>query len=537
MKEVEREIFRRLGGVGLRRVLADLLDQKRLIKLANACGLRYPGMRTQSQKRDRILRDLAEKAEREEAARRTIQRVLTKESGQALRDWSALDPSARAARLADEKVLGSAGGLGLHLFLAALSQEPEIDEPLSALLSRCESEDSPKVTAQDAEEAVGREVARLKKRLVEFQNKLQHLDGQLVKSREIEKTLKRELMQRKGELAESRMLAERLRREIQEQQATPGAAVAPPASTTPGRPPGSAADPDTLAKTVRKLIQEQRSLTHALEKLTASAPAPPEVPLESLAPILDAVESLRKDTILTRKERRKEEQETERMLEEVRTEVRALRRAADAGAGPQRPPRRRKGEPARVGVFIDVQNVYYAARQLKGKLDFDALLHAVVRDRRLIQARAYVVESQEIDQSGFIAMLQQRNIEVRRKTLKIRSDGSMKGDWDMEMALEILDEVPRLDVVVLVSGDGDFTSLVNRVKGMGPRVEVAAFPRNTAKSLLEAADEFQPLDRKFMIRTPDASAAREGRDAPLPPPIAKAPAGEEEESTPAGISR
>ena len=90
---------------------------------------------------------------------------------------------------------------------------------------------------------------------------------------------------------------------------------------------------------------------------------------------------------------------------------------------------------------------------------------------------------------------------------------------------------------MLVSGDGDFTSLVKRVKGMGPRVEVIAFPRNTAKALLEAADRFQPLDRKFMIRTLDASAAREGRDAPLPPPIAKAPAGEEEESTPAGISR
>jgi hypothetical protein len=75
----------------------------------------------------------------------------------------------------------------------------------------------------------------------------------------------------------------------------------------------------------------------------------------------------------------------------------------------------------------------------------------------------------------------------------------MKGDWDMELALDILDAAPRLDVVVLVSGDGDFTSLVKRVKRMGPRVEVIAFPRNTAKSLLEAADRFQPLDRRFMI--------------------------------------
>jgi uncharacterized LabA/DUF88 family protein len=77
----------------------------------------------------------------------------------------------------------------------------------------------------------------------------------------------------------------------------------------------------------------------------------------------------------------------------------------------------------------------------------------------------------------------------------------MKGDWDMELALDILDAAPRLDVVVLVSGDGDFTSLVKRVKSIGPRVEVIAFPRNTAKSLIGAADHFQPLDRKFMIYT------------------------------------
>ena len=105
---------------------------------------------------------------------------------------------------------------------------------------------------------------------------------------------------------------------------------------------------------------------------------------------------------------------------------------------------------------------------------------------------------------------------MRRKTLKVRVDGSMKGDWDMEMALDILDMAPKLDVVVLVSGDGDFTSLVKRVKTMGPKVEVVAFPRNTAKSLLEAADRFHPLDRRAMIRTETAQAA-EGERVPAEP--------------------
>jgi uncharacterized LabA/DUF88 family protein len=84
----------------------------------------------------------------------------------------------------------------------------------------------------------------------------------------------------------------------------------------------------------------------------------------------------------------------------------------------------------------------------------------------------------------------------------------------MELALDILDAAAELDVVVLVSGDGDFTSLVKRVKGIGPRVEVIAFPRATAKSLVQAADAFQPLDRKFMIysRTPRAAGEEPAGD-------------------------
>ena len=108
----------------------------------------------------------------------------------------------------------------------------------------------------------------------------------------------------------------------------------------------------------------------------------------------------------------------------------------------------------------------------------------------------------------------------------------MKGDWDMEMALDILDMAPKLDVVVLVSGDGDFTSLVRRVKTMGPKVEVVAFPRNTAKSLLEAADRFHPLDRKSMIRTEAAQGAETERAVNTDPAT-----GESTDSSPAANAK
>jgi uncharacterized LabA/DUF88 family protein len=518
MNQVDRGIFSRLGDGGLLRVLSDLLDQGRLVHLANACGLRYPGMRTQSQKRERILADLVDRAGREEAARRAILRVLSKETAAARRSWGGADAAERARRLSDESALAAAGGVGLHLFLAASSTDPESVQALSDLLARDGVTAAPPASAASpgAGGASSREADRIKKKNAELQKKVQYLDGQVIKARETERTLKRELMQRKGELAESRMLVERLRRELLgAQTGTAEPPPTPPSARAAGAPHADALL-EEVAKTTRKLAQDQRKVAHAVEKLASTPPPALHIPPETLAPVLEAVEDLRRESAASRRERKKDDQERDKALEEIRTGLRALRSSAAVSPAAARASRRRKDEPERVGVFIDVQNVYYGARQLKGKLDFDALLQNVVRGRRLILAKAYVVESKEIDQSGFIAILQQRAIEVRRKTLKVRSDGSMKGDWDMEMALDILDAAPSLDVVGLVSGDGDFTSLVNRVKAMGPRVEVVAFPRNTAKSLLEAADEFQALDRKFMIRTPDVAGARDPSEEPPP---------------------
>jgi uncharacterized LabA/DUF88 family protein len=277
---------------------------------------------------------------------------------------------------------------------------------------------------------------------------------------------------------------------------------------------------EELDRSVKRLATEQRRLAHRIEKM-AEAPASPTTALaESIAPLIEGLSELQNDVAALRRERKKDIQDQAKRLDTMAAGVQAARDAVEASPKAARMAASKKGAPERVGVFIDVQNMYYAARQLKGKLDFDALLQACVLDRRLIQASAYVVESKEIDQSGFIAMLQQRAIEVRRKTLKVRADGSMKGDWDMEMALDILDMAPKLDVVVLVSGDGDFTSLVRRVKSMGPKVEVVAFPRNTAKSLLEAADRFHPLDRKSMIRTEIAAPAEPERG--VVPPVGEA---------------
>ncbi len=504
MARTEREVVIRLGAVGLSRALNDVLDQARVIRLANAVGLSYPGMRTQSQKRGRLIADLAEKASRDDAATLAVVRSLRKETGSVVKEWTSITSDDRVARLTDPAVAAASGRLGAYLFVAAsAAPEPPVEDALNRLLLRV---DTPEPTGGEgappsAKESPSKEAQRLRKRCAELQKKVRYLEGQIAKTKDVEKTNKRDLLQRKGELAEARMLAERLRKELDENRAV--AADAPASKKTPTALP----EVEELDRSVKRLATEQRRLSHRIEKM-AEAPAPPTtLHAESLAPLMIGLEELQREVAALRRERKKDLQDQAKRLDDMAAGVQAARNAVEASPKATRSSARKKGEPERVGIFIDVQNMYYSARQLKGKLDFDALLQACVLDRRLIQASAYVVESKEIDQSGFIAMLQQRAIEVRRKTLKVRSDGSMKGDWDMEMALDILDMAPKLDVVVLVSGDGDFTSLVKRVKSMGPKVEVVAFPRNTAKSLLEAADRFHPLDRRSMIRAAESAPA------------------------------
>ncbi len=490
-----KQIFDRLGSAGLARALDDLLDQERLVRLATHCGLKYRGMRTQTQRRERLLGDLVGEAERNDTARRAILHSLHKETAQAGKDWEALEPAKKLERLRDSGFLRSGGNLGLHVFLLASSGD-DADLEWTAGTSALEhllrlGSDGTKVALEPSAAGL-RDATRLRRKLAALEKKVRYADNQLVKSRELQRTLKRDLIQRKGELAESRMLVERLRGELLAAQAAAQAASAKNGST-----PAPEREIGELAQAVRKLESAQRKLVNRMAVRREPPPAP-------LAPRADrdltawkeATELLKGGFERQRRELRKELGAQSRRLDELRTEL----HERDDSAGRRGVRRSRvKGAGARVGVFIDVQNVYYGARRLKGKLDFDALLEAAVLDRRLIQATAYVVESEEIDQSQFIARLEQRGIKVQRKALKVRADGSMKGDWDMELALDALDAAPSLDVVVLVSGDGDFTSLVKRIKAMGPRVEVLGFPRHVAKSLAQAADDYRPLDRKFMI--------------------------------------
>ncbi len=154
----------------------------------------------------------------------------------------------------------------------------------------------------------------------------------------------------------------------------------------------------------------------------------------------------------------------------------------------------------RVGVFVDVQNMFYSAKRLKNaKLNFLKLMEKAVRGRQLIRALCYVIENPDIDQSAFIEMLKNNGYEIKSKPLRFRSDGSSKGDWDMGIAIDAVTMVDKLDIVVLVSGDGDFADLVYHLKSRGVLVEAISFMGSTNEDLIKAVDYHIPIEKDLLI--------------------------------------
>jgi uncharacterized LabA/DUF88 family protein len=157
----------------------------------------------------------------------------------------------------------------------------------------------------------------------------------------------------------------------------------------------------------------------------------------------------------------------------------------------------------RVGVFIDVQNMYYSAKNLyNAKVNFGNILETAVGNRKLIRAVAYVVKTKTGEEKVFFEALEKLGLETREKELMVY-DGAKKADWDVGICIDSIAMADRLDVIVLVSGDGDFIPLVQYLKmNKGCRVESMAFRETTSTKLVETVDNFVDLShdrRRYLI--------------------------------------
>lgn len=172
----------------------------------------------------------------------------------------------------------------------------------------------------------------------------------------------------------------------------------------------------------------------------------------------------------------------------------------------------------RVGVFIDVQNMYYSAKNLYGaKVNFGAIVSEATAGRKLIRAIAYVISTESKEEQPFFDALYNLGIETREKPLQVFFGGAKKGDWDVGITVDAIRLAPMVDAVVLVSGDGDYVPLIEYLRNQGKQVEVVAFGETTSSKLIEAADDFMDLSAdqaKFLIM--DRRFGRSPRRPPAP---------------------
>lgn len=163
--------------------------------------------------------------------------------------------------------------------------------------------------------------------------------------------------------------------------------------------------------------------------------------------------------------------------------------------------------PQRLGIFVDIQNMFYSAKLLhQSKVDYGRLLREVTGSRQLVRAIAYIVQKPEVNQAGFHEALSRFGYELKIKELKIRPDAEgragavAKGSWEIGLTIDALTMAPKLDTVTLITGDGDYVPLVECLKFHGCRVEIVSFERSTAGELIKVADQYIPIHDSWIFK-------------------------------------
>lgn len=158
----------------------------------------------------------------------------------------------------------------------------------------------------------------------------------------------------------------------------------------------------------------------------------------------------------------------------------------------------------RVGIFIDTQNLYHSAKNLyHGKVNFGAIMKEAVAGRALIRAIAYVITTESGEEKNFFDALGKLGIEAKTKNIQIFNSGAKKADWDVGLAVDAIKLAPKLDTIIIASGDGDFAPLVDYLKtNEGCQVEVISFGKSSSSQLRAVADDFIDMcldPRKYII--------------------------------------
>ncbi len=163
-----------------------------------------------------------------------------------------------------------------------------------------------------------------------------------------------------------------------------------------------------------------------------------------------------------------------------------------------------KHKEQRVGILVDVSNMYHSAKNLYGKnVNYKEVLKEAVAGRKLIRAIAYGIKTESEEENPFFEALSREGFEVKVKNLQIFAGGMKKADWDVGISIDAVKLAEKLDVIVLVTGDGDYVPLVEYLQNTkGCMVETMAFRKSTSSNLIAISDSFTDLsaNKLFLIK-------------------------------------
>ena len=170
----------------------------------------------------------------------------------------------------------------------------------------------------------------------------------------------------------------------------------------------------------------------------------------------------------------------------------------------------------RVGVFVDVANMYHSAKNVfNARVNFQEILNEAVAGRKLVRANAYVVKSPSQEEQSFLEALTKQGFDLKIKDLQIYPSGAKKADWDVGLSIDAVKLADKVDAVVIVSGDGDYIPLLTYLReNKGCTVEVMAFGETTNSKLREEADDFIDLSKdkhRFLMSMSAAKRAASAR--------------------------
>lgn len=157
----------------------------------------------------------------------------------------------------------------------------------------------------------------------------------------------------------------------------------------------------------------------------------------------------------------------------------------------------------KIAIFADVQNIYYTTRDVYSRpFNYRKLWQKIAKQGDIVAATAYAIHKGDDQQIKFQDALKHIGFEVKLKPYIQRSDGSAKGDWDVGIAIDVMEAAASgdVDTIILLSGDGDFDLLLTKVnQAYGITTEVFGVPKLTAGSLVEAACQFHPIRQELLM--------------------------------------